>query len=282
MFFKEPLLHFLLLGVLIFIAYDFVSTDMPTEDEIVVSRAQQQRLIDAFSVTWKRLPTAQEFEGIVDDWIREEVAYREAVAMGLDTDDTIIRRRLRQKLEVLAEDIVSIAEPTTAELERFLAENQTDYVEEPIYTLRQVYFSLDARGRAAQQDAEQALLLVNTDAQLTNPQTLGDPIPLPHRIEERRESEIAAQFGREFVDGLRGIEPGDWRGPIRSGYGLHLVLIEDYVPGRALSLEEAAREIKRDWHNRQRVQAIDQLYDRLGARYTITVEDPAEPGSPGT
>jgi hypothetical protein len=212
MLLKEPLLHCLLLGALIFVAYDFVSTDAPADDEIVVSRAQQQRLIDAFSVTWKRPPTQKEFQGIVDNWIREELAYREAVALGLDTDDTIIRRRLRQKLEVLADDIVSIIEPTTDELQRFLVENQADYAEEPMYSLRQIYFSLDARGSPAQQDAEQALLLLQTDGQLTNPETLGEPSPLPHRLVGEREPGIATRFGREFVAALEDMEPGRGRG----------------------------------------------------------------------
>lgn len=282
MFFKEPLLHFLLLGVLIFVVYDFASTDAPAEDEIVVSRAQQQRLVDAFSVTWKRPPTQQELQGIVDDWIREEVAYREAVAMGLDTDDTIIRRRLRQKLEVLADDIVSIVEPTTEELERFLAAHPADYAEEPTYSLRQVSFSVDARGNAAKQDAEQALLLLRTGGQLTNPASVGDPIPLPHRLVGKRESEIAAQFGRDFLAGLKAIEPDGWRGPITSGYGLHLVTIDKYVPSRPPALDEVEREVRRDWHHSQRNQAIDGLYERLVAKYRITVEEPADQQPPGS
>ena len=282
MLLKEPLLHFLLLGVLIFVAYGFVSSDTPADDEIVVTRAQQERLIDAFSATWKRPPTPPEFKGIVDDWIREEIAYREAMEMGLDTDDTIVRRRLRQKLEVLAEDIVSIVEPTTEDLERFLAENPAPYAEEPTYSLRQIYFSADARGSAVRQDAEQALLLLQTDDQLTNPEALGDPILIPHRLVGERESEIAAKLGREFVAGLRDKQPGGWLGPIQSAYGLHLVLIEEYLPGRSPTLAEVERSVKRDWLGQQREKAMDNLYDRLSAKYRISIEDPTGKESPGS
>jgi hypothetical protein len=111
MWIKEPLLHFIVLGALVFALYGFIGPDQPADDEIVVTRGQQEHLVTAFTRTWQRPPTQAEFTGIVDDWIREEIAYREGLRLGLDANDTIIRRRLRQKLEVLADDIVSMAEP---------------------------------------------------------------------------------------------------------------------------------------------------------------------------
>lgn len=276
MWMKEPLLHFIALGALVFLFYGLVADDGPADDEIVVTRGQQEHLITAFTRTWQRPPTQSEFTGIVDDWIREEIAYREGVDMQLDTNDTIIRRRLRQKLEMLAEDIVSLAEPTPAILEQYLAENQSDFTLEPMYTLRQVYFSEDRRRAAAMQDAEQALLLLKTDSMLTNPEDLGDPISLRHRFVNERQSSLAATFSSEFVEGLLDVEPGKWSGPIRSGYGLHLVLIEEFTPGRPLTLAEAERDVLRDWANQRRVEAIDTLYEKLRERYTITVEPMAE------
>ena len=273
MLLKEPLLHFLVLGLLIFVAYGVLVRDGPAGDEIVLTRGQQARLLTAFETTWNRPPTPQEFQAIVEDWIREEIAYREGIAMELDGDDTIIRRRLRQKLEMLAEDIVSLEEPTAEDLERFLADNQTSYLREPEYSLQQIFFSTDKRGESARQDAEQALLLLHTDSTLTNPRALGDPIPLPYRLSGEPEDAVAARFGLDFARALRDIEPGDWRGPVRSGYGLHLVKIDEFVPGRPLTLEEAERDVRRDWNNQQRNEAIERLYERLYGRYTITVED---------
>ena len=276
MWLKEPLLHFIALGALVFLFYGLVADDGPADDEIVVTSGQQEHLVTAFTRTWQRPPTQSEFTGIVDDWIREEIAYREGVDMQLDTNDTIIRRRLRQKLEILAEDIVSLAEPTPEVLEQYRAENQSDYTLEPVYTLRQVYFSEDRRRAAAMQDAGQALLLLQTDSTLTNPEDMGDPISLRHRIVTERQSSIAATFGMEFVESLVDIEPGKWSGPVRSGYGLHLVLIEDFSPGRPLTLAEAERDVRRDWANEQRIEAIDTLYEKLGEKYTITVEPLSE------
>lgn len=272
MWLKEPLVHFLILGALVFAVYSVIGPDAPGDDEIVVTRGQQDHLVAAFTRTWRRPPTQQEFNGIVDDWIREEIAYRESRELGLDTNDTIIRRRLRQKFEVLAEDIVSMEAPSTEELTAWLEANQSDYTSEPVYTLRQVYFNADQRGTATDQDAEAALLLLRTDSTLTNPEDLGDPITLRHRFVGERESEIGAIFGRQFVDGLADIEPGRWTGPILSGYGMHLVLIEDFTPGGPLSLEEAEAQVRRDWDNDRRKRAIDTLYERLRAEYDISIE----------
>ncbi len=272
MWIREPLLHFIVLGALVFALYGLIRPDQPADDEIVVSRGQQEHLVTAFTRTWQRPPTQAEFTGIVDDWIREEIAYREGQRLGLDSNDTIIRRRLRQKLEVLADDIVSMAEPGEEMLQEYLEENIADYTLEPVYTLRQVFFNVDERGAAADQDAEQALLLLETDSVLTNPENLGDRLSLAHRHVRKTESELAASFGRDFAANLVDLEVGKWQGPILSGYGLHLVLVEEFVPGRPLTLEEAERDVRRDWDNEQRVKAIDTLYKEFRKDYTITIE----------
>ncbi len=277
---SEPLVHFLLLGALVFGWYAWVSADLPGEDEIRVTRGQQEHLVTAFGKTWQRPPTQAEFVNLVDDWIREEIAYREGLRMGLDTDDTIIRRRLRQKLELLAEDVVAMVQPGDEELRQYLGENQSDYMQEPLYTLRQIYFSEDRRGPRAQQDAEQSLVLLSAGDALIDPDSLGDPLPLPSRFVSERETTLAGQFGAVFTDGLRGLPEGRWQGPVRSGFGLHLVFVEDYQAGRALSLDEAREEIRRDWANRQRIDTIDRLYERLRERYTVTV-DPLSEQDPG-
>jgi hypothetical protein len=269
---KEPLLHFVVLGAFVFVLYALLADDGPAEDEIFVSRGQQEHLVAGFTRTWRRPPAPSEFNGLVNDWIREEIAYREGVEMQLDTNDTIIRRRLRQKLEMLAEDIVSLEEPTEEVLAQYLADNQSDYTREPVYTLRQVYFSEDKRRDEAVTDAEQALVLLQTGSMMVDPETMGDPITLPHRLASERRGAVAATFGGEFAEGLSAIEPGVWSGPIRSGYGLHLVLVESLIPGRPLTLAEAEREVRRDWANERRNEAIDKLYETLREQYTITVE----------
>jgi len=277
---KEPLLHFLVLGAIIFGVYTQLNPPGPSDGEIIVSQGQQRHLVTAFSRTWNRPPTPQEFAGIVQDWIREEIAYREGLEMGLDGNDTIIRRRLRQKLELLAEDIVSFAPPTSKDLEDYRAANESDYTLEPTYTLRQVYFSSDLRGEEARRDAEQALVLLDTDAGMVDFSQLGDPISLPGRVVSERASAIDSRFGQSFTAALSDIAPGKWSGPVPSGYGIHLVFIEDFQPGRILTLEEAEQEIRRDWENTRRIETIDQLYDRLAEQYTITIERFDDSGDP--
>lgn len=272
MWLKEPLIHFLALGALIFALYGLVGPDQPGDDEIVVTSGQQEHLVSAFSRTWQRPPTQAEFAGIVKDWIREEIAYREGLQMGLDLDDTVIRRRLRQKLEMLAEDFVTMAEPTEEVLRQYLEENSSAYATEPVFTIRQVYFSADDRGADASRDAEQALLLLQTDSELTNPEDLGDRTALPYRLVGERESAIGAQFGPAFMEALDGLEPGRWQGPVDSAFGSHLVYIEAYQPGRPKTLAEAEKELRRDWASEQRVRAIDRLYEELRKKYTITIE----------
>lgn len=278
---SEPLLHFVLLGALIFAWYAKLAPDRPDEDEIVVSAGQQRHLLTAFSNTWQRPPTQDEFQKLVDDWIREEIAYREGLRMGLDTDDIIIRRRLRQKLEMLTEDVVSMAQPVEADLQAFMEANQQDYRREARITVQQVYFSVDRRGEAARQDAEQALVLLAAGDAMVDPAQLGDPLPLPRRFVGEPRDALAALFGAVFVDDLQALQPGRWAGPVRSGFGLHLVLIEEWVPGRDLTLDEAREMVRRDWSNRRRIDTIDRLYERLREGYEIRVESLADSRSPG-
>lgn len=267
---KEPLLHFLLLGLLIFVVHELVADHGPEDDEIVLTSAKQQRLVASFAATWNRAPTDPEFESIREDWIREEIAYRQAVEMGLDSDDTVIRRRLRQKVELLAEEIVSMAPPETAELKAFLDANQQDYIGEPRLSLRQVMFSDDVRGDRARSDAEEALSLLSRTN--VDPETLGDSFPLPRQLIQASPALISSRFGREFSDEVSILEPGRWHGPVESGFGLHLVIVDEYVPAMPPTLDSVEREVRRDYNRQQREVAIDRLYEELIKQYTISVE----------
>jgi hypothetical protein len=280
----EPLIHFLLLGALIFIAYNALAPAEGRDDDarIVVSQGQQEHLVTAFSRTWQRPPTPEEFNGLVDDWIREEIAYREGLAMGLDTGDLIIRRRLRQKLELLAEDVISLDEPSDEVLQAYLDENTDDYRLEPRYSLRQIYFSADYRGANMEADALEVLEQLRSgavDAEGTDWTRLGDRIALPPEARDTRVSALAARFGDVFAEGLAGLPTGEWQGPVQSGFGLHLVYLEDVNEGRALNLDEARDAVLRDYEAQRLRASVAALYDRLRERYEIVVEpliDPAD------
>ena len=270
-FLKEPLVHFLALGLLIFAAYGWLSRDLQSEDEIFISRGQQEHLLNMFGRTWQRPPTPQEFQGLLKDSLREEIAYREAMAMGLDQGDIIIRRRMRQKLELLADEIVSFSEPAEADLQQYLDENPDAFRFEPRLGLRQVYISLDKRGAEADAFALELLQqLRNNPAQDWS--ELGDSLPLPTYIEDARVSEISRQFGQQFADSLLQLERDVWTGPVQSGYGIHLVLVENFVPARDPELEEVRDRVKIEWLEQRRRSATDELYDRLAEKYEIEIE----------
>ena len=271
---KEPLLHFFLLGAGIFLlsAY-FDDSDELAADEIVVTTGQLERLVESWKKTRMRPPTQAELEGLVDDYLREEIYYREALAMGLDSDDMIIRRRMRQKMEFISQDLSSLAEPTDEELQKYLQDNANAYMIEPVLSLRQVFLSRDRRGETIQDDARKILDTLQREP-ATDIGQLGDPLLLPQVIDELSARDISDMFGRDFTAQLLTLAPGNWLGPVESGYGLHLVLIETIVEARMPELAEVRSRVATDWRDEKRRSINDELYYGLKERYTIVVERP--------
>lgn len=280
---KEPLVHFLALGALIFVGYGMSAGGGPANDEIVVSSGQQQQLVVGFEKTWSRPPDQRELARLIDEWIREEIAYREGIAMNLDGNDTIIRRRLRQKLELLSEELVSpVAEPTDTQLEAFRAAHEVEYGADPRFTFTQMFFDAE-QGAGNDARMERALSLLADGADSSVIGELGDVNPLPARWRDEPDRVVAANFGRDFLMRLETLPVGQWSGPVRSAYGLHLVKLDRRVAGRALTLAEARPQVLRDWERRQRIDALDRFYSQLRERYRITIEPLARPvaGDPG-
>ncbi len=270
--FKEPLIHFLLLGGLIFLFYNSVAGKGSAVDEIFISRGQQENLLNTFTRTWQRPPTPQEFQGLLQDYIRQEIAYRESRNMGLDQDDIVIRRRLRQKLELLVEEVASLAPPSDEQLQVYLDDHAQEFMIDPHLSLRQIYFSTDRRGANADKDAMELLGRISTAGPEGRFEDFGDPIPLPANIQDMREGEIARLFGTVFTDELKGLEAGKWSGPIASGFGIHLVFIEERVEGRVPELVEVRDAVQREWTSQRSKKSVDGLYERLAQNYTIEVE----------
>src|SRR5690349_15357207 len=195
---REPLLHFLLLGAAIFGGYSLLSSARTARPgSIVVTEGRIEALVAAFSRTWQRPPTASEREGLIRDYIREEVYVREAIALGLDQDDIVIRRRLRQKLEFVSEGLTPEAEPTDGQLRAYLTAHPDAFRGEPRYTFRQVFLNPERRGDQLPREA--ARLLARLRRAVTDPETLGDPSLLERHIEAMPESQVAAQFGDQFA-----------------------------------------------------------------------------------
>ena len=182
-FLREPLVHFLVLGAGIFLLAALVGeSDQDQPDQIVVSVGQIDRLVETWQRTWQRPPTQVELEGLVEDHIREEILYREAIALGLDRDDTIIRRRLRQKMEFLPQDLVDQVGPTDAELRTYLRENADAYQVETRVSFQHIYLNLERRGTAAEGDARRLLAELKANGGPVKPAVLSDPILLPYDL----------------------------------------------------------------------------------------------------
>jgi hypothetical protein len=268
---REPLLHFLLLGAAIFGVYHLMYPDGAMQaGHIVVTQGRIEALVAAFTRTWQRPPTASEREGLIRDYIREEVYVREAIALGLDQDDIVLRRRLRQKLEFVSEGLTAQAEATDGQLRAYLAAQPDAFRVEPRYTFRQVFLNPRLQGDRLTHSA--ARLLARLRQAGTDPDTVGDASLLDHRFEALPASQVAEQFSDQFAAALRKLPIGQWRGPVSSTYGTHLVLVEDRTDSRLPALEEVREVVRRDWANTQRAEASEQYYQALLRRYTVSVE----------
>jgi hypothetical protein len=272
---REPLVHFLLLGATLFGVFALVGERGNTRPgQIVVTPGHIEHLTVSFTRTWQRPPTAPELAGLIEDYIREEVLYREAVAMGLDRDDTIVRRRLRQKLEFLTEEAAETAAPADAELEAFLQQHADAFRVEPRLAFRHVYLSRERRGDTIDAAARELLVQLTTDAATMDTAALGDPFLLPHAFVLLSRNEIMRLFGDAFATQLQHLEPGRWAGPLESAYGLHLVFVHERTDGRLPALDEVRQAVQREWLTARRKEVNEQFYQRLRARYTVVVEQP--------
>ena len=269
---REPLVHFLLIGALLFGAFQWRGGGGPASNRIVITPGQVDAIVAGFTRTWMRPPTAEELKGQLDEYVREEIASREAMALGLDRDDTIVRRRLRQKLEFLAEDAVDLAPPTDAELEAFLEAHKETYSLDTEVAFRQVCLRLDRRGASLDEDARALRVRLSNAPPDTAIDTLGDSVMLPQEVMRSARTDIERQFGKQFADEVVKVEPGRWAGPIRSGYGLHLVFVREHAAGRVLTLAEARPQLERDFTQHRRRTQLDAMYKQLLDRYHVVIE----------
>ena len=264
---REPLAHFLLAGAGLFLLFSYV-TDSPdvADDEIVVTSGQIEHLTTVFIKTWQRAPTQQELNGLIEAYILEEVLYREAKAIGLDQDDTIIRRRLKQKMEFLVDDF-SATDPSDVDLQQFLDANPERFRTDAHITFEHLYFA-DA-GSSAAETALAALQNGETiDPAITAPSGL-----LPQRFDNASEITVSGQFGEKFKDVLFSLESGKWTGPVKSPFGVHLVKIDDLVEGYIPDFDEIRDIVQREWVVDRRETTQRAFFDSLRDRYTITIEE---------
>ena len=269
---KEPLFQFLVLGAALFGLFHLVGNKKAHAPErIVISSARIDNLEDGFARTWRRPPSKEELQGLVDDYVRDEVFYREGRAAGLDRDDVIIRRRVRQKMEFFAED-ASGPEPSEAELAAYLESNPERFKTEDRLTFHQVFLSATRRGAAINRDGQQvsnALALASAAVDTT---AIGDPFLLGEEFQAVSLTELAGIFGDVFAKRMSVMEQGRWQGPIPSSFGQHFVYISERIQGGAPPLDAIRDAVRREWSNARRLEAEQKLYGSLRERYEIVVE----------
>ena len=274
----EPLLHFLLLGAALFAANAYIARDgvdgaAPKRIELTLDDLRQIAIY--FQAQWRRPPTSDEFGALVESKIKQEVLYREALAMGLDKDDEIVRRRMAQKMQFIAEDVASAYEPSTAELRKWFDANSAKFAQPGRITFRQLYFSPDQRGARAHDDAAKALTRL-ANAPIDAKPAVGDPMLLQDYYGDRSSEQIAKDFGPSFATALFELTPGRWQGPLESGFGWHLVFVDSIVPGRIPAFEEIDGDVKTAWLGEQKAIAWQKAYDAMRAKYVVLLPKPAD------
>jgi hypothetical protein len=269
---REPLLQFLIAGAGVFLLYGILSgPGNGSDEEINVSVGQVEHLVSIFLKTRQRLPTPEELTGLVDNYIVEELLYREAVAIGLDRDDTIVRRRMRQKMDFLLDDLATI-EPTEEELQQLLGEQPERFRRDARFSFDHFYIA----------DGDTAAAMPVLDL-LRAGKPMQDGIApssglLPDRIDDMSETQISALLGSTFTQQLMQQEPGDWAGPIESPYGVHLVRIDLIVESVVPPLAVIRSDVRREWLFERRETSRDEMIDALRKKYRITIEDYETPG----
>jgi peptidyl-prolyl cis-trans isomerase C len=274
--FTEPLIQFLLVGGCIYGAYAYFGTpeENVSEAKIHIDSKRINAFVSEWESRWNRPPTRQEVDGLIQQYVREEVLYRQAVEMGLNENDPITRRRMAQKLDFLTSDLAQMKQPAEGELENYFADNAADYRAPDQITFSQVFFDPDARGKTTHSDAEAALVTLKV-AGVPDAKTLdkGDAMMLQGYFSSATESDIQRQMGSGFTTAVMKLEAGQWYGPMLSGYGVHLVYVYDFEKGKSPALAEVKDEVLEAWHEEQREAFNAEFLQALKNRYEIVIDD---------
>lgn len=274
---REPLLHFLVIGVLLFVAYSFVGSrtvQRQNPNRIELTEDDLRQIDAGFTAHWLRHPTAQEMASLVDEKIREEVLYREALALGLDKEDTIVKRRLAQKMEFLAEDVSALREPQISELKDWFGKNSQRFALPGRIWFHHVYFSFDRKGEEASKAAARAYKeLAGEPVDSAVATRVADPFMFQDYYADCTEDQVAKIFGSKFAKALFQLPRGYWQGPIESGLGWHLVWVDSMMPPRVPAFEEVEQAVKTEWQAEQSAESKRRAFAIMRAHYEIVLPD---------
>ena len=277
---RDPLFHFLLLGAGLFALFELIggSTSDRT-DEIVITPGLTRHIAEVWQKTWQRPPTPEELELLIEEHVKEEVFVREALAMELDRDDTIVRRRLRQKLEFLLDDLADAAEPADDELRQYFTEHSNEFRVPAPVKFRHVFLDPGRRGDRAPNDAMDLLERLRGESVEADISNYGDPLLLESDVELAPIDEVARRFGGEFAGRLSELPVGRWAGPVESGYGLHLVYIRERIDGELPGFQTVRDAVRREFEFERRQRSSEAIYDQLRKKYSVVrIEEPPANG----
>lgn len=265
---REPLVHFMLAGALVFVLLSGRPAD-PGERRIVVGEALVSQLANRWTETYRRPPAPEELDGLIRDYVKSEVYYREALRLGLDRDDEVVKRRMRSKLESVGTAEAEAAQPSDAELQALLDRDPARYTTDPRYDFEQIYLGADSP--AVRGTAPSALARLRSgDA----PAQVGQPIARPRTLHDNSAADVAELFGDEFAAALRALPVGKWTGPVASGLGLHLVKIERRAAPVAPKLAAVRQKVENDWRAAKIREADERGYRQLLGGYDVVIEQP--------
>ena len=269
---REPLLHFTIIGAILFGGYEWLNRGGQTavaNEPITIGVGEVRWLRETFAAQWRRSPTAEEMKGLLATLTEEEMLAREARALALDQHDTVVRRRLAQKLNFIVEDTSRIVDPSEGELRRFHSEHAERYQTDPRITFRQVFFSPERRPHA-EADATAALIRVFA----TGAPVEGDPMLLDDSYDDVDQPAVISLFGADFAHAVFAAPPGAWSGPVKSAYGLHLVQVTHLRPGDARPFEDVLDVVTNDWRRERERDTKAAYLAKLRDKYRVGT-DPA-------
>jgi parvulin-like peptidyl-prolyl isomerase len=272
----QPLVHFLVAGAVILALSAIWQRSQvlgQASDRIVIPAARIQQFRDTWIAQWGQAPSPQEMQTLIEDYEREEILYRDAIASNLDKDDAVIRRRLAQKVEFLAQSVASATDPSEADLTQFFAQHRAQYAIAPTVAFVQVYFSTQKRGLAAERHVQDTLnRLRGGRVSDINAATLGDSSMLQHEYPLQTKEQVRALFGDQFATTVFQLNPGRWEGPVTSSYGTHLVRILRTEPGQIPTLADLRSAVVMDFKEARLRSAVDAYYQKLRSRYRFDVD----------
>lgn len=270
---REPLLHFLLIGAALFFIFDQVGDPVENDNRIVISQADLDTLASDWLRRTGRPPSPQQVEQQLRQYIREQVLSREAINLGLDRDDIIIRRRLTQKMHFLFDDLGQVPDPTEAELAEYMSEHAERFTLPATLSFRQVFLDPDSRGDTIQDQAQQLLSHLQDSSTVADTSGLGDITLLPSRFNNETRQQISNLLGDEFADQVYSLPASRWSGPVVSGYGLHLVYVHSRTVAKIKPLAEVRQSVISQWRTAKQKELNNLFYEGIQQRYEVILDD---------